>query len=84
MGWGVPSWVERDFRSCLRCGILAHGFARLRCTDCGHERQPDGYSPCTIQPHAMGAPPGQDLRSAPSRSAPPGAQRLSRSRSSSG
>jgi hypothetical protein len=26
MGWGVPSWVERNFRSCLRCGILAHGF----------------------------------------------------------
>ena len=22
----------------LRCGILAHGFARLRCEDCGHER----------------------------------------------
>ena len=21
MGWGVPSWVERDFRSYLRCGI---------------------------------------------------------------
>jgi len=21
-----------------RCGILAHGFARVRCTDCGHDR----------------------------------------------
>ena len=30
MGWGVPRWVERDFRSYLRCGILAHGFARVR------------------------------------------------------
>jgi len=44
MGWGVPSWVERDFRdhasrgARLRCGILAHGFARVRCTDCGHDR----------------------------------------------
>ena len=38
MGWGVPSWVERDFRGYLRCGILAHGFARVRCTDCGHDR----------------------------------------------
>ena len=28
MGDGVPSWVERDFRAYLRCGILAHGFAR--------------------------------------------------------
>ena len=38
MGWGVPGWVERDFRSYLRCGILAHGFARVRCADCGHDR----------------------------------------------
>jgi hypothetical protein len=38
MGWGVPRWVERDFRSYLRCGIPAHGFARVRCTDCGHDR----------------------------------------------
>ena len=38
MGWGVPRWVEHDFRSYLRCGILAHGFARVRCTDCGHDR----------------------------------------------
>jgi hypothetical protein len=37
-GWGVPSWVERDFRAYLRCGILAHGFARARCDACGHER----------------------------------------------
>ena len=38
MGSGVPAWVERDFRGYLRCGILAHGFARARCEDCGHER----------------------------------------------
>ena len=38
MGWGVPRWLERGFRSYLRCGILAHGFARVRCTDCGHDR----------------------------------------------
>jgi hypothetical protein len=30
MGCGVPSRVERDFRAYLRCGILAHGFARAR------------------------------------------------------
>ena len=29
-GWGTPRWVERDFRVYLRCGILAHGFARIR------------------------------------------------------
>jgi hypothetical protein len=38
MGWGIPTWVERDFRGYLRCGILAHGFARVRCTGCGHDR----------------------------------------------
>ena len=38
MGWGVSRWGEHDFRRYLRCGILAHGFARVRCTDRGHER----------------------------------------------
>ncbi len=38
MGCGVPAWVERDLRAYLRCGILAHGFARAKCEDCGHER----------------------------------------------
>jgi len=44
MSWGVPAWAKRDFRdhasrgAYLRCGILAHGLARLRCTDCGHDR----------------------------------------------
>jgi len=37
-GWGTPSWVERDFRAYLRCGVLAHGFGRIRCDSCGHER----------------------------------------------
>jgi hypothetical protein len=49
---GVPPWalphathalrggpgIERDFRGYLECGILAHGFARARCEECGHER----------------------------------------------
>jgi|GEM_PF-3007919 len=38
MVWGVPRWVERDFHGYLRCGILAHGFARVRCSDCGHDQ----------------------------------------------
>jgi hypothetical protein len=37
-GYGLPEWVERDFRGYLECGILAHGFARARCEDRGHER----------------------------------------------
>jgi hypothetical protein len=38
MGRGVAGWVEEDFRAYLRCGILAHGFARIRCDDCAAER----------------------------------------------
>ena len=37
-GSGVPDWVEEDFRAYLRCGILAHGFARVRCDGCATER----------------------------------------------
>ena len=37
-GRSVPQWVEHDFRRYLTCGILAHGFARLRCDTCAQER----------------------------------------------
>jgi hypothetical protein len=30
--------VEREFRQFLTCGVLAHGFARLRCDTCALER----------------------------------------------
>ena len=33
----VPEYVEREFRRYLACGILAHGFARARCGQCGHD-----------------------------------------------
>ncbi len=39
-GWDdnpVPAYVEREFRRYLECGILAHGFARARCPECGHD-----------------------------------------------
>ncbi len=32
-----PAYVEREFRRYLECGILAHGFARARCGQCGHD-----------------------------------------------
>ncbi len=35
--WSVPEYVEREFRRYLNCGILAHGFARARCGQCGHD-----------------------------------------------
>ena len=34
----VPRFVEREFRGFLRCGILAHGFVRVHCDDCGQDR----------------------------------------------
>lgn len=30
-GGGLPRYVERELAAYLRCGILAHGFARVRC-----------------------------------------------------
>jgi hypothetical protein len=37
-GTGCPAFIEREFRRYLGCGILANGFARLRCPSCGFER----------------------------------------------
>ncbi|MBM3986041.1 MAG: transposase [Planctomycetes bacterium] len=36
-GFGLPGFIEREFREYLACGVLAHGFARLRCASCGDE-----------------------------------------------
>ena len=32
---GLPRHVVRELRAYLRCGILAHGFARFHCFSCG-------------------------------------------------
>jgi Transposase zinc-binding domain len=37
-GAPLPTFVEQEFREFLTCDVLAHGFARLRCTDCALER----------------------------------------------
>ena len=37
-GSGLPRFVEQEFREFLRCGVLAHGFARVRCDTCALER----------------------------------------------
>ena len=34
----VPRFVEPEFRAFLDCGILARGFLRLHCPDCGRDR----------------------------------------------
>jgi len=33
-----PHFVLQELRAFLRCGILAHGFLRLHCDACGHDR----------------------------------------------
>ena len=35
---GAPLFVKREFQRFVRCGVLAHGFARFRCTACGTDR----------------------------------------------
>jgi len=37
-GAGLPEFVKAEFDAFLECGILAHGFLRLRCADCAHEK----------------------------------------------
>ena len=34
----LPRHVEQELRAYLECGILAHGFLRLRLEDCGESR----------------------------------------------
>jgi len=34
---GLPVFVKREFEAYLRCGILDHGFARVRCAGCAYE-----------------------------------------------
>src|SRR5216683_2692173 len=36
-GASLPRFVVGEFERYLACGILAHGFARVRCADCGDE-----------------------------------------------
>jgi hypothetical protein len=34
----VPRFVEREFRAYVDCGMLEHGFVRVRCDACGCDR----------------------------------------------
>jgi hypothetical protein len=36
-GAWMPQFVRDEFDAFLECGILAHGFLRLRCGACGHD-----------------------------------------------
>jgi hypothetical protein len=37
-GAALPQFVKDEFDAFLECGILAHGFLRLRCADCADEK----------------------------------------------
>jgi len=37
-GADLPQFVKDEFEAFLECGILAHGFLRLHCGDCGHDK----------------------------------------------
>ena len=37
-GAPVARFVEREVRAYLACGVLAHGFLRVHCDGCGHDR----------------------------------------------
>ena len=36
-GRGLPRYVKDAFCRYLKCGILAHGFLRVRCPGCGYD-----------------------------------------------
>ena len=37
-GAELPRFIRDEFDAFLECGILAHGFLRLRCGECGHDK----------------------------------------------
>jgi len=37
-GASLAQFIKDKFDAFLECGILAHGFLRLRCDDCGHDK----------------------------------------------
>jgi hypothetical protein len=51
-GSRYPRFVERELRAYLECGQLCKGFARVRCTACGHDElvafacKGRGFCPC--------------------------------------
>jgi ribosomal protein S27E len=37
-GQPLPDFVEKEFYEYLKCGVLAHGFLRVQCESCRHEK----------------------------------------------
>ena len=40
----LPRYVEKELRDYLACGVLGHGFVRLKCSGCGKEERPLAFS----------------------------------------
>lgn len=34
----LPRFIKHEFDTFLESGIMAHGYLRLRCGDCGHDK----------------------------------------------
>lgn len=34
----LPRFIKEEFDASLECGILAHGYLRLRCVECDHDK----------------------------------------------
>ncbi len=65
----LPQFVKDEFDAFLECGILAHGFLRLRCAGCAHEKlvafscKRRGFCPPAARGAWRRAPPGWSIAS---------------------
>ncbi len=60
-GTALPQFVQDEFDAFLECGILAHGFLRLRCPECAHEKLVAGLGVRSCFLHATGSTADRDL-----------------------
>jgi hypothetical protein len=40
----LPRYVEKELRDYLSCGVLGHGFVRIKCSGCGEEERALAFS----------------------------------------
>ena len=63
-GKGLPTYVRQEFERYMDCGILANGFARVRCAACGYNGAV-GFSCKGIATGSSTARPGRPSSQAP-------------------
>ena len=61
-GASLPEFVKEEFDAFLECGMLAHGFLRLRCDQCAHEAGGLLLQAARILPILRGAAHGGERR----------------------